>query len=517
MFGASHIKTVFVAGVLLAASLPVAAQTDDVTEYTDPFVRGLQRLDAAETARKKALEAVEKELEQARLEMERIKKEGVALKDEMPGQTMQTEVVVDGDGNQIEMVVVEEREIISDPSFTSAFSVPRYRLDGILVSEAPVVPVIHVNEDELRRGKNAIYWSGSDRRWVYRLARGDSYLTVAKAFKMHPQDLLDMNRVRNPDQLAGKPTLYISPRDNGPLIHTVRKGESLNGLAMLYDVPARLIKQRNKLAKKDFLIIGQRLYIRDKTISEAQARQAIPAPTQLDRNAELMARKPYARLARYPDLTKAMRGTREFYADFRELVDSDLVLRLEIAENGSKMYNLDIGPMSSRPQAEGYCELFKVKKLACETVMRVPGQERLNTFESQAIVRVSPTIFYDEEISSELIEINKTKDIQYHLKEGQTLGVDEGVVVKITKEQILVTDKMSNVLALNLNYLPEVDQEVLQARKEAERQAQLNAAAAAAAAAAASVDAPELETPNIAKRLAEGERERRKGSTDQLP
>ena len=115
-----------------------------------------------------------------------------------------------------------------------------------------------------------------------------------------------------------------------------------------------------------------------------------------------------------------------------------------------------------------------------------------------------------------MIEINKTKDIQYHLKEGQTLGVDEGLSSK-SPEQILVADKMSNVLALNLNYLPEVDQEVLQARKEAERQAQLNAAAAAAAAAAACVDAPELETPNIAKRLAEGERERRKGSTDQLP
>ncbi len=84
----------------------------------------------------------------------------------------------------------------------------------------------------------------------------------------------------------------------------------------------------------------------------------------------------------------------------------------------------------------------------CETVKRVPGQERLNTFESTAIVRVSPTVFYNGDVDEDIIEIGKTKDIEYQLKEGQTLGVDEGVVIKITHDQILVADKEEELLAL---------------------------------------------------------------------
>ena len=78
-------------------------------------------------------------------------------------------------------MVVVEAEIISDPSFTSAFWC-RVTVWTGLVSEAPVVPVIHVNEDELRAAK--MRFTG-----LVRTGAGfigwpeDSYLTVAKAFK----------------------------------------------------------------------------------------------------------------------------------------------------------------------------------------------------------------------------------------------------------------------------------------------------------------------------------------------
>ncbi len=494
--------------IFLAVSLivPVYGQDKDASlEFTDPFVRGLKRLDEAQTARKKAMTTTTKELKQAGREMAHIKKQG---HESQTAKQMPSDMMLAGGGGQ---------EIISEPSFANAFEVPHYRLDGILVSKAPLLPVIHVNRDELKRSKKVIYWSGKDRRWVYRMAVNDSYLTVAKTYKLHPQDLLEMNSVRNPDRLFGKKTIFISARDNGPLIHTVRKGESLNGLAKLYDMSARVLKQRNTLAKKDYLIIGQKLYIRDKSISQIQARTAIASPTKLDQNAALMARKPYIRLARYLDFTEAMRGTGEFYNEFKELLDSDIILRLEADKTGRQKYNLDIGPMFSAQHAKGYCQLFAAKGLACQTVLRIPGQERLNTFESQAIIRVSPTVFYDNQISSDLIEISKTKDIQYHLKEGQMLGVDEGIVVKITDKQILVVDRANNILALNLSYLPEVDREVLQAQKARERQSQLNAAANAAATVVTSVDAAELKSPNIVKRLIEGEKKRREGSTAQLP
>ncbi|MGC6475404.1 MAG: LysM peptidoglycan-binding domain-containing protein [Parvibaculales bacterium] len=511
MMGRSKILSIYVVSLTLFA-LPVFAQTATQSDTTpnksegkasalfeigganDPFVRGLKRLDTSDVARQK----MEQELAKARKEMKRMKYGGKAGDDEL-----------DAD--------ISDGFIAGDPAFGNAFSLPRYRLDGILVSEAPLLPIIHVSDDELRRSGQTLFWSADDKRWAYRLSAAENYKTVARKFSLHPQDVLAMNRARNPDQLAGREILFISPRDNGPLIHTVRKGESLSLLAQTYDVPLSIIKKRNSLAREDLLIIGQRLHIRDKTISQAQAELAVPAPNELDKNAALMARRVYVRLARYPNLSKAMRGAREFYDDNRRFIDSDIILRLERDAMGQEGYNLDLGPMVSSAHGKNYCKLFTRRGLACETVRRVPGEERLNTFESTAIVRVSPTVFYNGDVDEDIIEIGKTKDIEYQLKEGQTLGVDEGVVVKITHDQILVADKEEELLALNLNYLPEVDQEVLQARREAERQAQLDAAAKAASALADNAELPEIEVPNIAKRLAENEQKRRKGSTGQTP
>lgn len=480
---------------VMMAGLTIAVRAQ---ETPDPFVRGLRRLDDVEEQRKSRLKKVEMELVAARKEMAAAKRGARGGGEARNGAGAAGRALA---------------EIQGDPGFDTAFRAPRYRLDGLLVAYPSDVPVIHVTEDGLRRSNMTLYWSGAERRWVYRLAMNESYLTVAKKFKMHPFDVLAMNNNAKPAALARKKTLFVSPRDNGPLVHTVRKGETLNELSALYGVPIKMLKALNTLSKKGWLIIGQRLHIRDKTLNRDEAIQAVPAPTELDLNAERMARKHYVRLARYGDLSGALRGAREFYQDNKDYMDSDLILRLEMDGAGRRAYFMDIGPMRSERHATGYCALFTRQHLACETVRRVPGPERLNTFESQAVVRVSPTVFYDGEVSSDTVEISKTKDIEYQLVEGQVLGADEGVVVKITPNNIYVADGENKLLALNLNYLPEVDQEVLATRQKAKRQAQLDAAATAVAIAASSVDAPNIETLNIVKRLTEKETQRREGST----
>ncbi len=56
-----------------------------------------------------------------------------------------------------------------------------------------------------------------------------------------------------------------------------------------------------------------------------------------------MARRVYVRLARYPDLSKAMRGAREFYDDNRRFIDSDIILRLDAMRWGRRVIILTWG------------------------------------------------------------------------------------------------------------------------------------------------------------------------------
>ncbi len=532
--------------LLLVFAPPLGAQeagAPDAAGAADPFIRGLKRLDEVERDRQNRLQAIERELEAARKAVKAAQddargiKRGRTGKKLKPAHQWQRELAALPPAERARIVAsLDIPPAQGEAGFARAFAAPRYRLDGLLVSFPPETPVIHVTEDDLRRGLAALYWDGARRHWVYRIASNESYVRVAKKFKMHPHDLLAMNNVSNPDNLAHRQTLIVSPRDNGALVHTVRKGETLNGLARLYGVPVQILKSQNELSQKGRLIIGQRLYIRAQTIDRQAAAQAVPAPTELDLNAERMARKYYVRLARFGNLKRAMRGAREFYQDNRAYMDSDLILRLEADNVGRHAYFMDIGPMQSEKHAAGYCTLFIRQRLVCEIVRRVPGAERLNTFESRAVVRVSPSVFYDEEISTDDIAMDKTKDIEYQLTEGQILGVDEGMVVKITPDNIFVTGADNELLVLDLNYLPEVDREMLAAQQAAEREAALAGAAeimgeavgvaegtvTGEAAGTAEGDVPDApndedsDKPNLAERLAAGEAKRRQGSTQEL-
>ena len=69
------------------------------------------------------------------------------------------------------------------------------------------------------------------------------------------------------------------------------------------------------------------------------------------------ARKPYVRIFRFDNLEDALRESREFYADYRHYLDSDMVLRQEVDKSGGASYHLDIGPMQSQtmPRHIAFC------------------------------------------------------------------------------------------------------------------------------------------------------------------
>lgn len=496
------------APILPAYAQDAPKQDMAAADPQDPFVRGLKRLDERLRMQREAEELARKALE-LQQEAERMAKE--KLEREALGE---------------EGLVVEEEVFIpapiSEPDFFTAFAAQKYRLDGLVLSRPSRNPVIHIFEDVVKPKGGMLFWSGRERRWVYQRREGEKLAAIAEKLIMQPDDILAMNNALREEQLRDPMRLYVSPRDNGPLTHIVLRGDTLAKLAKIYDTDVPRLRLRNDLDAKGVLTVGKRFLIRDKAIDDRLARMAVPEPQEMADESLDRARVPYARLGQYEDKNEALRGTREFYAKYYEFMDSDISLRRERddAQKSRLFYNMDIGPLRSPGHGEAFCSLFRQDELPCLVVYRVPGPERVRNFDSQAIISVSPYVYYDgdDQLDSGRTDVEKLTKLEYFLTEGQELGNAEGTVAKITSDRIMLTDTNGYLLSFPLNRVPEIDPIEKRKAEEAARQAAINQAAAAAggaAGAAAGAQPPGVLKPEdtaLGQKLQENEAKRREGS-----
>ena len=195
-----------------SGATPMAVPDAAAADPQDPFVRGLLRLDERLKLQREAEELAKRALELQKQAEERAAREAAG------------EPLDDLEGVEEEIVIPAP---ISDPDFFTAFAARKYRLDGLVLSRPAKQPVIHIFEEKIARKTNAFYWSGQERRWVYERYTDEKIATIAKRMKMLPADLLAMNNVLREEQLPDPKRFFVSPRDNGPLIHIIVKGDSL--------------------------------------------------------------------------------------------------------------------------------------------------------------------------------------------------------------------------------------------------------------------------------------------------
>ena len=504
--------------LLILALWPAAAaaQSADVAaapglDPQDPFVRGLKRLDERMKMQQEA-----EELARRALELQKQAEEEAAAEAARRELGLEEgEGLADGEGLLIPPP-------LSDPDFFTAFAAQKYRLDGLVLSRPTSEPIIHIYEERIKPKANALYWSGRERRWVYERLMEEDLADIAEKLVMQVDDLLAMNGVMREEQLRDPDRFYVSPRDNGPLTHIIQRGDTLAKLAKAYDTDTARLRVRNKLEPKQPLVIGRRFLIREKAIDDRLAAMAVPQPMKQDTGNLAKARLPYARVGQFVSETEAMRGAREFYIKYYEFMDSDLVLRREqdAKQKNALFYNMDIGPLRSPRHAEAFCALFRTDDLPCLVVERVPGPERVRNFDSQAIISVTPYVYYDgdDKLDSGRTDVKSLTMLEYFLTEGQELGNAEGTIAKITADRIMLTDANGYLLTLPLNKVPEVDPIAKAEAEAAARQAALEQAAAAAGTAAgaaggAAPDAPSVTDIPVAKGLAKSQEEDKKRKT----
>ncbi len=423
----------------------------------DPFVRGLKRLDDRLKRQREVekLNQQKKDVLSKTLELE--KKRAAQAEEAAKAAKLAAERVAAGlDPLSSEGVA---RGLLSDPGFFTAFATRKYRLEGLVLSKPPSKPIIHLVKEPTKLPAGLFYWAGGERRWVYERKKGEPISKIARKFIMKSADLLAINGVARERQLSTPMRLYVSPRDNGSLIHIIVRGDTLAKMAKTYKTKVNRLRVRNDVVDVKNLKIGRRFLIREKTITDKLA--AAPMPVDNADNRDSKARLAYARLGQYETKSAAMRNAREFFDKYMPFMDSDIILRHErdAAGSGRHFYNMDIGPLLSWAHGEAYCALFRRDEMPCQVVQRVPGAERVKNFDSQAIISLSPFAFYDSQdrLDSGRTDIGRLTKQEYFLTEGQSLGSNRGMIAKITAKQIYVTNARGFLITLPLDKLPEIN------------------------------------------------------------
>ena len=101
---------------------------------------------------------------------------------------------------------------------------------------------------------------------IHRVQTGETLNTIAANYRTSVNNLMALNRLRNPNLIYVGQRLVVSPGaaepapSSGAGVHVVSRGQTLTSIAAQYGVTAAALKQANKL-RTDTIFVGQRLQI----------------------------------------------------------------------------------------------------------------------------------------------------------------------------------------------------------------------------------------------------------------
>ena len=164
--------------------------------------------------------------------------------------------------------VVEEGDIVS--ALATEFGVtvadikdanPLVALDRIAVGQRLVIPEATVLPEP--EDENALY---------HTVRTGETLNGIAAAYGVDPLQIARLNNLREPDELAINQRLKLpddaalvlpeeAPPPGAGVTHIVQAGETLSSIALYYEVSVLTLVQANSLADEDQLDAGQALFI----------------------------------------------------------------------------------------------------------------------------------------------------------------------------------------------------------------------------------------------------------------
>lgn len=94
---------------------------------------------------------------------------------------------------------------------------------------------------------------------IHVVSPGETLISIAQQYKTTPENIIEVNELPNPEQLVVGQSIAIRIPS---LVHTVAKGDTLEGISKNYGVSVTKIQQNNpKLAISQYLLPGEKLII----------------------------------------------------------------------------------------------------------------------------------------------------------------------------------------------------------------------------------------------------------------
>ena len=348
-----------------------------------------------------------------------------------------------------------EKNIFGDGIYVSnrSFDDSLYRLEGVLVSHAPQLPVIHIDTSDLNANDDILFFDPEAKRWTFRPGTEVSKKNILSKFRLQWRDLTRINGDNDLKNTLEKNDIFVSPVNNASLFYTVNYGDTLYNLSRVYGISLPELAKKNQISSKDVLYVGQKLLIRKSTITDDMKIDEVSfdVANQLKIKSENKISKSYLRILHKNKLKDIKRISNEFYGNFQHYIDSDIILRKEKNNIGVQTYHLDIGPMKSQRHAEAFCKLFESEGIICAVVNRFPTQERQNTFSSTAVLKTSQPLTSLSK-KNDIVKSDNVEYVSYNLFEGQEIEELNALIIKITNHEIIAIDENNNLISLFSNF-----------------------------------------------------------------
>lgn len=96
---------------------------------------------------------------------------------------------------------------------------------------------------------------------IYKVKRGDNLTRIARRYNVSVEDLILANKLDRGDHLAVGALILVVADERQPVVHRVRSGENLSGIAERYGVTLDSLVRANRIDRMDFLKVGQEIVI----------------------------------------------------------------------------------------------------------------------------------------------------------------------------------------------------------------------------------------------------------------
>jgi len=169
------------------------------------------------------------------------------------------------------------------------------------------------------------------------------------------------------------------------------------------------------------------------------------------------ARKFYIKLAVLPNLNLARQFIWDFHDSNKRFADTNFLIRKDKDKN-QIVYRVEMGPFINERHASLFCTQIVVDKnnlnQECTPFREMQSVGEKQSFRSTATVGLASSMVEQMLVSNKKLDSVRLYAASYEISEGETLGKNDYVVIKITQRGIYLASESGHMFLLPTDIIP---------------------------------------------------------------